>query len=198
MLTLKTIDRDATITSPELSEQTRYYVEATVARAAKVTGSATPAKSSTRVGSGPIVAGEKTVRAYSLPCSPTSVVTVMRRSTETSVAFRSAMDVRKRIDLDFVRQNALFGMDSDVSNSACVEVMYRLARCVDDVTQASDFECQLSPPAPTLPEVIPAPQWLKDRRKALRRRSPPSLEDVRTYFRASAAFQRKSSEKQHS
>jgi hypothetical protein len=198
MLTLKTVDRNATMTSPELSEQNRYYVEAKVASAAKVRAPATPVKSSTQLTSGPIVAWEKTVRAYSLPCSPTSVVTVMRRYTETGVGFRAAMDLRKRIDLDFVRQNALFGMNIDVSNSTCVEMMYLLAQCVDDVNRASDFECQTSPPAPTLPAVIRAPQWLKDRRKALRRRPPPSLEDVRTYFRASAAFQRKSPEKQHS
>lgn len=198
MLTLKTTDRNATMTSPELSEQTRYYVEAKVASAAGLRGPVSPVKSSTQLASGPIVAEEKTVRAYSLPPSPTSVVTVMRRNTETGVAYRVGTELRKRIALDFVRRNALFGMDIDVSNSACVEVMYFLAQCVDDINQASDCECQTSPPAPTLPGVIRAPQWLKERRKALRRRPPPSLEDVRTYFRASAAFQRKSAEKQRS
>ena len=50
-------------------------------------------------------------------------------------------------------------------------------------------------PTPLMPTWL---EWLKERRKALRRRPPPSLERLRTYFRTSAALQAKSLDKQAS
>ena len=39
-------------------------------------------------------------------------------------------------------------------------------------------------------EVIGAPQWLKDRMEKLKQLSPPTLEEVRAQFAASAKFAR--------
>jgi hypothetical protein len=39
--------------------------------------------------------------------------------------------------------------------------------------------------------VIEAPQWLRDRMEVLRKLPPPTLEQVRTQFRASARCRRK-------
>ncbi len=41
-----------------------------------------------------------------------------------------------------------------------------------------------------LANVIPAPQWLIDRMEKLRKLPPPTLEEVRTQFSASAAFRK--------
>lgn len=40
-------------------------------------------------------------------------------------------------------------------------------------------------------DVLPAPQWLVDRMEAIRKLPPPTIEEVRTQFRASYRFRRK-------
>ena len=40
-------------------------------------------------------------------------------------------------------------------------------------------------------KVIPAPQWLIDRMEALKKLPPPTLDDVRTQFSASAELRKK-------
>ena len=99
------------------------------------------------------------------------------------------------IALDFPQQSSLPITGTDLEKRVCLEVMCFFAQHEGWASLTPVSQCQTSLPVPKLPELIRAPQWLKDRRKALRRRPPPSLEDVRTYFRASAALQQRSTGK---
>jgi len=40
-----------------------------------------------------------------------------------------------------------------------------------------------------LPEVIPAPEWLKERMRKIKALPPPTLEEVRQQFEASANWE---------
>lgn len=177
MITLETSVGSTTVTGPGLSTDSRYYVAAKAACAAQLLAGQAFVFSG-QLNSGPIMQGDDRARA-------------IENYLRAGESFSSAIDFAPVKDLDFLRANALPGSGTDLSNGLRAGFVCVWTDCFNGVNQAPNYPCQTNLPAPALPDVIPAPEWLKGRRRALQHKPRPSLEDVQTYFKTSAALQRR-------
>lgn len=198
MPTLTPNSRSLTVADPELSDDTQFYVAARAVSAYEAPSRVTPViRPANQPDSGPIGKTDERSKVLSHLALVTGLLKAVRFHWQTDAITVHVASTWN--DLDFGRQNVLLGLGADLSNSP-----YRtafgtlLAHCVHEVIKRPDSQCQTSRPAVQYPKVIGAPQWLKDQRAVLRQMPPPTLEEVRTQFKASAEVRKKLDAKQHS